>query len=99
MNNLAILWLLTPSEEEEKEPSESLERESRKPAGIYNQGNTCFVNSLLQALASLKSFEENLAEVIAQFKSRPNKEEELLLELSAVMNSNKLCDSEINGNS
>lgn len=48
------------------------------------------MNSLLQALASLKSFEENLGEVIAQLKTRPNKEEELLLELAEVMNSTNI---------
>jgi hypothetical protein len=48
-------------------------------------GNTCFVNSLLQALASLSSFEENLREVMAAMRGRPDRHEELLIELASVM--------------
>jgi hypothetical protein len=50
-------------------------------------GNTCFVNSLLQALASLSSFEENLREVMGAMRGRPDRHEELLMELAAVMRS------------
>ena len=39
---------------------------TREPNGILNKGNTCFVNSVLQALAPLESFRELLYKVHAK---------------------------------
>lgn len=38
--------------------------------GIQNLGNTCFFNAILQALASLGSFQEYLDEVVRQSRLR-----------------------------
>lgn len=45
------------------------------------------MNSLLQALASLSSFEENLREVTGAVNGRADRHEELLVELAGVMRS------------
>lgn len=37
---------------------------SKKMAGIKNYGNTCFINSLIQALASMGSFESYLKQLL-----------------------------------
>jgi len=44
------------------------ERKNESPGGIYNEGNTCFVNSILQALSSLESFQKLLKQTCLMFR-------------------------------
>lgn len=55
----------TDDDEQDNEPTNN----KLAVSGIVNYGNTCFINSLIQALASIKSFEAMLSEMLKNKKN------------------------------
>jgi ubiquitin C-terminal hydrolase len=85
---IAALYILSKvfsQEDEDDDMDEPQDRKANKPAGIINEGNTCFVNSLLQALSSLESFQRLLKHTSQSFKGPRSPHEQLIIELSSVL--------------